>query len=137
MDTFEPIPAGKYIAAITASEMKPTKAGDGSYLELTFQVLDGEYKGRLLWDRLNLDNPNELAVKIARSQLAAVCQAVGVMTPNDSQELHNLPLEINVKLRKREDNGETANEIKSYAKKLSPSQPPQARTDTPPWRRAQ
>ena len=29
---FEPIPAGKYIAAITASQMKPTKNGNGSYL---------------------------------------------------------------------------------------------------------
>ena len=30
-----------YLAAIVASEMKPTKAGTGSYLELTFQVLEG------------------------------------------------------------------------------------------------
>ena len=34
--TFEPIPAGKYVAAITASETKPTKSGGGSFLELTF-----------------------------------------------------------------------------------------------------
>ena len=26
---FDPIPAGKYVAAIIASEMKPTKAGTG------------------------------------------------------------------------------------------------------------
>ena len=55
---FEPIPAGKYLAVITDSEMKPTKSGNGSYLELTFQVIEGEYKNRLLWARLNLDNPN-------------------------------------------------------------------------------
>jgi hypothetical protein len=36
---FEPIPAGKYVAVVTASEMKPTKNGNGSYLELTFQVI--------------------------------------------------------------------------------------------------
>ena len=30
--SFEPIPAGKYLAAITASETKPTKSGNGSYL---------------------------------------------------------------------------------------------------------
>ena len=55
---FEPLPAGKYLAVITASEMKPTKSGNGHYLELTFQVIDGPYKGRMLWSRLNLDNPN-------------------------------------------------------------------------------
>jgi len=36
MADFEPIPAGKYVAVITDSEMKPTKSGNGSYLELTF-----------------------------------------------------------------------------------------------------
>ena len=53
---FDPIPAGKYLAIITESEMKPTKAGTGQYLQLTFQVLEGQYKGRLVWARLNLDN---------------------------------------------------------------------------------
>ncbi|RIK77249.1 MAG: hypothetical protein DCC68_17685, partial [Planctomycetota bacterium] len=38
---FEPIPAGKYLAMITDSEMKPTKNGTGHYLQLTFQILDG------------------------------------------------------------------------------------------------
>ncbi len=44
----EAIPAGKYLAVITESELKPTKSGSGSYLQLTFQVLEGEYKGRFL-----------------------------------------------------------------------------------------
>ena len=38
---FEPIPAGKYQAAITESEMKPTKNGGGSYLQVTFTITDG------------------------------------------------------------------------------------------------
>ena len=132
---FEPIPAGKYVAAIVASEMKPTKAGNGSYLELQFQVVDGEYKGRLLWARLNLDNPNQLAVKIARSELAAICKAVGVPAPNDSTELHDLPLQVKVGLKKRQDTGELTNEIKGYSKKGQPEQTPQADNDAPPWRR--
>jgi len=37
--------------------MKPTKTGSGTYLELTFQVIEGQYKNRLLWSRLNLSNP--------------------------------------------------------------------------------
>ncbi len=96
---FEPIPAGKYVAVITESEMKPTKAGTGSYLQLTFQILEGEHKNRLLWTRLNLDNPNATAVQIARSELSAICRAVGVMTPSDSVELHNLPLVIHVRCK--------------------------------------
>ena len=134
---FEPIPAGKYPAVITESEMKPNKAGTGHYLQLVFEILDGAYKGRRLWARLNLDNPNALAVQIARAELSAVCRAVGVLAPNDSVDLHNLPLVVHVKCRKRDDTGEITNEIKGYAKKESTtanSQP--AANSTPPWRRS-
>ncbi len=133
---FDPIPAGKYLAMITESEMKPTKSGSGSYLQLTFQILDGEYKGRFLWSRLNLENANSTAVQIARAELSAICRALGVMTPSDSIELHNLPLVITVKCKKREDTGDVSNEIKGYSKRESATgQPQQAAATTPPWRR--
>jgi len=138
--TFEPLPAGKYLAAITESEMKPTKSGSGSYLQLTFTILEGEYKNRVLWARLNLNNPNATAVKIARGELSAICRAVGVLQPRDSVDLHNLPLVITVKLKKRDDTGELTNEIKGYTKKDAAGangQQPQAPVadNTPPWKR--
>ena len=133
---FEAIPAGKYLAAITESEMKETKAGTGSYLQLTFTILEGEYKNRILWARLNLNNPNATAVKIARAELSAICHAVGVMSPRDSVELHNLPLLITAKCKKREDTGEIVNELKGYARKeAATGQPQQATDNTPPWKR--
>lgn len=137
--SFEPLPAGKYLAVITDSEMKPTKAGTGSYLQLAFQVIEGPHNGRMLWARLNLDNPNATAIQIARSELSAICRSVGVMAPRDSVELHNLPLEISVRCKKRTDTGEITNEIGGYAKKgtPSPSSPPTAsKATTPPWQRA-
>jgi hypothetical protein len=138
---FDPLPAGKYLAAITESEMKSTKAGTGNFLQLTFQVLDGPHKGRLLWARLNLDNPNATAVQIARAELSAICRAVGVMAPRDSVELHNLPLVISVRCKKRTDTGEITNEISGYAKKDSPPPPAAAAASTngsgpPPWKRS-
>lgn len=138
--SFEPLPAGKYLAAITESEMKPTKSGGGSYLQLTFSVLEGEHRGRILWARLNLSNPNATAVKIAKSELSAICHGVGVLQPRDSVDLHNLPLLITVKLKKREDTGELTNEIKGFAPKgAAPvvGQPQQApvTSNTPPWKR--
>ncbi len=133
---FDPVPAGKYQAVITESEMKPTKSGNGTYLQFTFEILEGEYKGRHLWARLNLDNPNQTAVKIARAELSAICRAVGVMAPKDSVELHNLPLLITVKCKKRKDNDEIDNVIVKYERKVAASgQPQQAQTNTPPWRR--
>jgi hypothetical protein len=137
---FEPIPAGKYLALITESEMKANKAGTGSYLQFTFQILEGPHKNRLPWARLNLDNPNAVTVQIAKAELSAICRAVGVLAPKDSVELHNLPLVIHVKCKKRTDTGEITNEIKGFSKKESPASsaaaaaPPQA-NGTPPWKR--
>lgn len=133
---FEPIPAGKYLAMITESEMKATKSGTGGYLQLTFQILDGACKNRFVWARLNLNNPNATAVKIAHGELSALCRAIGVLAPNDSVELHNLPLVITVKCKKRADTGEIQNEIKGFVKKdAATGQPQQAPSATPPWRR--
>ena len=133
---FEPLPAGKYLAVITDSEMKPTKAGTGHYLQMTFQVIDGPFKNRLLWSRLNLDNPNRQAVQIAQGELSAICRAVGVLQPKDSVELHNLPLQITVKRKKRDDTGDVVNEIRGYAGKDAAAGVPQQETSsTPPWAR--
>jgi len=139
---FDPIPAGKYIARIIESEVKPTKNGDGRYLELTFEVLDGEYRNRKVWDRLNLWNPSSEAVRIAQGMLSAICRAVGVMQPRDSVELHNLPLEVTVKLKRREDTGDLTNEVKGYGPKAAPAGQPQPAAQQqpraagpPPWKR--
>lgn len=139
---FDPIPAGKYLAVITDTEMKPNKAGTGSLLQFTFQIIEGEYQNRLIWTRLNLDNPNATAVQIARSDLSAICRAVGVPSPKDSAELHNLPLVINVRCRKRNDTGDIVNEIKGYAKREQvaqasvPSSPAPLQKSSPPWKRS-
>lgn len=133
----EPIPAGRYLAVLSASELKPNKAGTGHFLELVFTIIEGEYTNRQLWARLNLDNPNKVAVAIAQADLSALCRAVGVLTPRDSVELHNLPLMIRVKCKKRKDTDEITNEIGGYEKREAfTGKPQQAQTNTPPWRRS-
>ena len=63
---FDPIPAGKYVAVISDSEMRSTNSGTGQYLRLEFTIIDGEYANRKLWTRLNLDNPNPDAIERER-----------------------------------------------------------------------
>lgn len=105
---FSALPEGQYVVIATASEMKPTKSGTGQFLQFTFEVLDGPQKGRKLWARLNLVNPNQTAVDIAQRELGAICRAVNVIKPRDSAELHNKPMLITVAVeiddRKRESN---------------------------------
>ena len=141
---YDPIPAGKYQAVITESEMKPTKTGNGQYLQLEFEIIEGEYKNRKVWARLNLENANADAVRIARADLSAICRAVNVLQPRDSVELHNLPLTIAVRCKKNQDD-EIVNEIKGYGPRTSLSgvaatkpatPPPQSGANSaPPWAR--
>lgn len=120
---FEPIPSGDYLMVLTASERKPTKAGDAELLELEVQIIDGPHKGRNLWDRLNLWNKSVKATEIARAQLSALCRAVGVMQPRDTVELHNIPFIGAVKVERREDNGEPTNRITAYKPRHGAAQP--------------
>jgi len=131
---FTPIPSGDYLALITDSDMKPTKNGAGQYLELKFQIVEGEYKGRNQWARLNLNNPSSQAVEIAKRELSSICRAVGVMRPKDSMDLHDLPLIISVKVTKRADTGEPSNEIAGYKSRAEARTEPAATSeDAPDW----
>lgn len=142
--SFEPIPKGDYLCMAVDSEMKTTKAGTGQYLQIVWEVLDGDYKGRKLWERLNLKNPNQQAVDIAQRTLSSICRAItaggafDVMRPKDSAELHGKPLLVSVGLRKREDTGEYSNECKGYkpANGKAPATSTEAKdSKTPPWKR--
>lgn len=136
--SFTPLPAGWYNAIITESEMKATKDGRGSYLQLQLVITsEGEFKGRVVFERLNLHNANQQAVEIARGQLSAICRAVGVMTPQDSCELHNLPLMIRIACKKNDDTLEVNNIIKEYKAKgsvtVASAQATGADSATVPW----
>lgn len=112
-EDFSPIPVGEYVVQITDSDVKPTSSGNGHRLELTFEVMDGEYKGRKVWANLNLDNPNPKAVEIAQRELSAICHAIGKLQVVDSQELHYKPLVIRVDIEER-DGYSQRNVIKAY-----------------------
>lgn len=131
------LPAGDYEVIITESEQRRTAKGDGSYLSLTMEIQSGEYQGRLLWDRLNLDNPNRKAVEIAQRSLSQICHATGVLQVKDSSDLHHRPMLAVVKVRpEREDpvTGkfyEASNEVKEY-RALEPAAAAPRRTAAPP-----
>ena len=131
----EPIPAGNYIGAIVASEEKETRNGNGSYLKLEFEILDGPHKGRRLYTNLNLNNPNETAVRIARAELKLICEACGAVKPSDSVDLHNIPMLLKVELRKRNDTGEPQNVVRGYKPATAGATAPAAAAATAPWKR--
>ena len=113
-DSFDAIPAGTYTAQIIRSEMKDTKAGTGQFLELRLQILDEPHTGRLIFERLNLINPNEVAVKIAQKTLAQICKAVGVLEVEESEELHAREMIVEVIVEPAKGDWPESNSIKKY-----------------------
>ncbi|MEK9896210.1 MAG: DUF669 domain-containing protein [Burkholderiaceae bacterium] len=112
---YGPIPAGDYKAMITDSEMKPTRAGTGQYLQLVWEITEGQHTDRKIWDRLNLVNPNPTAVDIAKRDLASIMRAVGLDKIDDTEQLHYKEVMITVTVRKGDNGYEDSNEIKAYA----------------------
>ena len=96
---YELLPAGKYRAQIVESEMRVTRNGMGQFLWLMLDILDGEHKSRKIFDQLNLVNPNPTTVEIAQRTLSAICHATGKMHVSDSEELHLIPMTIQVKIK--------------------------------------
>lgn len=113
---FTPLPIGEYVVIITASERKPTKNGLGEYLQLTYDVVDPvNFKGRKLFDRLNIINQNETAQDIAQRALSAICRSTGIEAPKTSEELHNIPFKVKVGINPAKGEYAESNKIQSYA----------------------
>ena len=134
--SYEPLPAGWYKAVFTASEEKPTKAQTGSYLQLNAEVIEGQYQGRKMFERLNLKNPNATAVEIANRTLSGICRAVGVNAPRRSEDLLDKPFMMKVSVKPGDAQYGPSNEIKEYAECEGKASTPAAQASTsPPWRR--
>lgn len=107
---FDTVPKGWYLVTITASDVVPTKkTAGGLMLSLEFTIMDGEFKGRKVFDRINTKNASAKATEIGQQQLSAICHATGVFQLTDSAELHGKPFEAKIGLeeaRKAEDGTE-------------------------------
>lgn len=111
---FEPVPEGWYNVAITESEIKPTKDGEGAYLQLKTSIIDGPHTGKPIFVRLNIQNKNQQAVDIAYGELSAICHVTGVYNVADSSQLHGIPFQVRVTVRPAKDGHDASNDVKGY-----------------------
>ena len=131
---FEVIPAGKYKAMMVKSEMRDTKAGTGTYLNTQWQIVEGEFAGRVFFHMLTRTNPNPKAVEIGDAQIANICRATGVTAPSDSSELHDKPLIVKLVI-KTDDYGtkNNATSFTSLATPIDAAQPAASGGGGPSW----
>ena len=109
------LPNGIYKLEIEASDVGPTKAGNGTILKTTMVVIEPEsLKGRKLFTTYNLENANPTAQEIGQKQFASLCRAVGVSAVEDSEELHFLAFTAKVGLGKAQNGYPARAEVKRY-----------------------
>ena len=125
---FDVFPAGKYLAQIVSSEMRPTKDGRGQYLFLELDILEGPFAGRKLFDRLNLVNDNPDTVDIATRTLSSICRATGQMQVKDSEQLHLIPLIADVRVRPPKGQYGESNSIRYLPRSAAAAPTPATRT---------
>ena len=130
---FEVLPPGWYPVVIDDSDWIQTKDGQGHYMQFNFKIIEGEHKGRIIFDRLNLQHANPMIVERANSCLASICMAVGKPQLKDTVEMHGSALEIKLTIQKPKDGYDATNNVRGY-RPLSgqPAVPPVAAPVAPP-----
>ena len=108
------LPAGTYLAHVTESDIRPLASGNGEGLKLTLEIIDGQYKGRRVWDNMNIQHTNETIQRIAQAQLSALCHAVNVIKLEDTSALHYKPVRVKVTVREADGKYQESNNIKGY-----------------------
>lgn len=121
---FEPLPAGWYTTTISQSELKDTKAGNGQYIKLRFDITGPSHQGRIVFGNLNIKNPNVKAEEIGRQQLGEIMRAIGLSKVKDTDELIGGQLSIKLQIKDDDQYG-ASNEVKGF-KSLSGSVAPAA-----------
>jgi hypothetical protein len=144
---FEPLPAGWYTGTISQAELKATKAGNGQYIKLRYDITGPTHQGRVVFANLNIKNANPKAEEIGRQQLGDIMRAIGLAKVTDTDQL--IGGQIGIKLEVKQDAQYGAsNEVKGFksvsgsaapaaavtpAKAFAPAAPAKPARAAPPW----
>ena len=110
---YAPLPAGWYLVTIHGAEVRQTKAGNGQFIKLRYDVVGGEHANRVVFGNLNTKNASEKAQEIGRQQLGELMRAIGLPTIQDTDQLVGGVLEIKLSVRDDPQWG-VSNEVKGF-----------------------
>lgn len=90
-------PKGRYPLQIIESDVKVNSKQTGVLMEYTAEVVSGEYQGRKVYERINVQHQNTTAEQIGQKQLSALARATGVGgNVEDSTVFHFRPFEADL-----------------------------------------
>ena len=116
MEERDTLPAGTYTAQLAKADVKDAKnyvTTGNRYINLEFEVTDGERKGARFWSMLNLWNQNATAVQISQRELTSLCRACGKLQVSNTDELIGIPIEVKLGVKTDAQYG-SQNTVKAY-----------------------
>ena len=129
--SFDPLPAGEYLVIVEDSEYKENKKGSGMLLKLKYKVIEGPMKDRTLWENLSLEHSNHDTVVIAQKAFNSLKKALGMTEVENPEDLKNIPLKLDLGMKKNKDTDEWQNTIKKHISASGlPATPPAATPQT-------
>lgn len=146
--SYDLIPEGWYTVTITKADLNATKAGNGTKIDMRYDIMGPSQQGRVMFDTINIRNPNAKAEEIGRQQLGEIMRAIGLARVEDTDQLIGASLQIKIKIRqpseKDKANGytEDRNAVGGYkavdgaaapAPKAAPAASSAPAGNKPPW----
>jgi hypothetical protein len=102
--TYDPLPIGIYSAQIIEAEITVPQSQDGQNIKLVWQITEGDYANRQVWQHITFAHSNAQAQEIGRRQLKDLCEACGITTSISGPEpFKHIPCKIRVGIKKDKD----------------------------------
>src|SRR5215475_13411459 len=86
-NSWDVLPVGEYVAQVVEASIQQPNSGDGYHLALTWKIIEGDYEGRQVWQRITYLHSSEQAQTIGRKTLKDLCVATGVAEQVDNAEV--------------------------------------------------
>lgn len=119
----ECVPEGKYLVEVIFADEKYTQEGE-AYCNVCYKILEGDHKGRWIFDPLHLNAENSVRANIARKNLYKLASAAGVEGLKNTGMLIGKRLYVTYKRNKKD--------YPTYFYKSLPGQPVKpSQTPTP------
>lgn len=118
--SFTCVPRGQYIACVQTSDLRLNRKATGHLLTLTFVIQEGEYKGHRIFDNVNIQHDNPKVQRIGQAHLSALCHATHVLKLENSSQLHDIPVKIDVSIEEGSNGYPDRNKIVGFASITKP-----------------
>lgn len=140
---FTPLPAGWYQASVKAVELKPSKAGDSTYMNIQYSILGPTHQGRVAFGMCGVSNQDPDKEATSRYFMGQLMRAAGIQRLTDTDQLIGANLEIKLTIKAATAEYSASNNVKEY-RAISGSALPKAPTgdsvtpaggSVPPWQK--